>query len=232
MCGLESATLEWSLTDTTKGARTIEEIAEKAKLSKTNKQRYNCCRKPVFPFIPLQRVVIDSLHLYLRISDVLINLLIQDLRVSDGIKKAQNLDRAKAKHLEHYEQFLHQSCKIHFKFYTDKTSQGIKWRDLTGPEKIKLFAYIDIPSLFPALEKKVQIQKLWTTFCELINYLNEPDCVAAQFDCRAKAWVCLFTSLYQTKDVTPYIHAFAMHVSQFVNLYGSITMFMQQGLEK
>ena len=129
--------LEWSLMDAKKGARTIEEITEKAKLSTKNKQRFNCCRRPAFSFIPLKQVIIDSLHMFLRISDVLINLLIRDLRVLDGIEKAHNLDRTKAKHLEQYEQFLVQSCKIHFKFYTDKTSQSIKWRDLVGPEKIR-----------------------------------------------------------------------------------------------
>ena len=251
MCGIESATsehaciwckcsklercdmsLEWSLTDTKKGARTIEEITEKAKLSTKNKQRFNCCKRPAFPFIPLKRVIIDSLHMFLRISDVLINLLIRDLRVLDGIEKAHNLDRTKAKHLEQYEQFLVQSCKIHFKFYTDKTSQSIKWRDLVGPEKIRLFKNINIPTLFPALEKSIQLQKLWTTFFELTNYLNEPECNSVEFDCRTKTWVHLFISLYQSKDVTPYMHAFAMHISQFIDLHGNITMFTQQGLEK
>ena len=50
-----------------KGARTTEEIAEKAKLGKTSKNRFNYSRAPMFPFIPIQRVVIDSLHLFLQI---------------------------------------------------------------------------------------------------------------------------------------------------------------------
>ena len=82
------------------------------------------------------------------------------------------------------------------------------------------------------MEKSIQLQKLWTTFFELINYLNEPECNSVEFDCRTKTWVRLFTSLYQSKDVTPYMHAFAMHVSQFIDLHGNITMFTQQGLEK
>jgi hypothetical protein len=75
----------WSLTDSVKGARTIDEISEKCKLAKTSKNRKNCCRPPLFSFIPLDHVVIDSLHLFLRIADVLINLLIRDLRLLDGI---------------------------------------------------------------------------------------------------------------------------------------------------
>ena len=208
ICGLESATsqhaciwckcsktercnmeLEWSITDPTKGARTIEEITKKAKLGKTNNERYNCCGKPAFPFIPIHRVVIDPLHMFLRISDVLINLLIRDLRVLDGIEKAVSIDRSKTKHLEHYEQFLHDSCKINFKFYTDKASKALKWRDLVGPEKIRLFRNINIPTLFPNLKNNVELQELWTKFYELIQFLNESrsGCEPVEFDRRAKS---------------------------------------------
>ena len=46
----------------------------------------------MFSFIPIQRVVIHSLHLFLRIANVLINLLIRDLRIVDGIDKATGAD--------------------------------------------------------------------------------------------------------------------------------------------
>ena len=84
--------LEWSITDTSKGARTTKEIKEKALLSKRCTVRFSCCRAPLFPFIPMERVVIDTLHLFLRISDVLINLLIRDIRIKDGISKATGTD--------------------------------------------------------------------------------------------------------------------------------------------
>ena len=48
----------------------------------------------------------------------------------------------------------------------------------------------------------------------------------------AKAWVRKFCSLYQTKHVTPYMHALAMHDPEFICLHGNITKFTQQGLEK
>ena len=52
------------------------------------------------------------------------------------------------------------------------------------------------------------------------------------FDKRAKQWVTDFISVYQCKDVTPYTHCLAMHVSQFLEMYGNIGQFTQQGLEK
>lgn len=53
-----------------------------------------------------------------------------------------------------------------------------------------------------------------------------------KFEVDAKEWVRLFISVYQTKDVTPYMHAFAMHVPEFLWLHhGNISIFSQQGLE-
>ena len=43
----------------------------------------------------LDHVIIDILHLFLRITDLLINLLIQDLHRHDGILKSTELNHAK-----------------------------------------------------------------------------------------------------------------------------------------
>ena len=147
VCGIESATsthsciwykcpkdqrhqmeLKWSISDTKYGARTTEEISSMSQLSKSNKNRYNCCHKPMFPFIPIHHVIIDSLHLFLRIADVLINLLIQDIQILDEQIRS-NI------HITQYQQFLNDKCKIHFKFQQDKETKTMKWQDLTGPEK-------------------------------------------------------------------------------------------------
>ena len=42
----------------------------------------------------------------------------------------------------------------------------------------------------------------------------------------------LGNQIHQAKDVTPYIHAFSMHVGEFIQLYGNIAALNQQGLEK
>lgn len=54
-------------------------------------------------------MIIDNLHLFLRVSDVLINLLIQDLRREDGISKA-SLDCEKHRNVAIYEDFLNNEC--------------------------------------------------------------------------------------------------------------------------
>ena len=68
------------------GGRTVEEIQHLATLSK-NKEKYGCIQQPLFPSIPIHQVIPDILHLFLRICDVLINLLILELRTMDGIEK-------------------------------------------------------------------------------------------------------------------------------------------------
>ena len=167
-------------------------------------------------------------------SDVLINLLIRDLRILDGIEKATSAlpDKAKDKNMKAYEEFLNGPCKIRFKWYIDDSNK-FAYRDLTGPEKHRLFKKIDIPHLFPDFQKKVELQDVWSSFYDLINKLANADSSdAVTFDTSVKSWVRDFLTIYQTKDVTPYIHAFSMHVPQFLSLHGNITIFTQQGLEK
>ena len=72
----------WSLTDLNQGARSIELIKEHVKNKKDN-----CMCTPLFDFILLDIVLIDTLHLFLRISDVFIELLIRQLKCEDAIEK-------------------------------------------------------------------------------------------------------------------------------------------------
>ena len=156
------------------------------------------------------------------------DLLIHDIRLDNE------------KNTDVYVKFLNEECKIHFAFYTDKQSKELKWRDLTGPEKKRLFGNIDIPRLFPSLTNNEDLQKLWKNFASLMEHLSlseeqldiEQRWSPATFDVKAKEWVNDFVKIYQIKDVTPYMHCLSMHVSQFLELYGNIAKFNQQGLEK
>ena len=56
----------WSAFDVSKGGRTIAEIESLCRKPKT--RLMGCCREPFFKFIPIERVMIDTLHLFLRIS--------------------------------------------------------------------------------------------------------------------------------------------------------------------
>ena len=92
---------KWSISDTQMGSRTVEEIKEHAK-----KHKFNCKFPPLFDFIPMDHVVIDTLNLFLKVSDVLIELLILELRTQDAINKnqtfANGFARDKFNHMAKY----------------------------------------------------------------------------------------------------------------------------------
>ena len=215
------------------GTRTVEEIKEHAK-----KHKFNCKFPPLFHFIPMDHVVIDTFHLFLRVSDVLIELLILELRTQDAINKnqtfANGFARDKFNHMAKYETFLN-SIGIKFEWFVNKDTKKLQYRDLKGPEKVLLFQKIDISDLLPQYEKSGQVQVLWNDFINLIGDLklsyDSSDSIS-QFDARIKQWITDFNRLYLTSDVTPYMHAFSQHISEFLELYQNVSHFNQQGLEK
>ena len=69
-------------------ARSIEEIKNLCKFAKKRGvETYGCVREPLFTSIAVDRVVPNILHLFLCITDVMINLLILELQRLDSIHK-------------------------------------------------------------------------------------------------------------------------------------------------
>ena len=187
----------------------------------------------------LDHVIIDTLHLFLRVCDNLINLLILRLRREDAIDKKKTfndgLDLAKYKHVAGWQKYLNEKLQIPFNWFVCKESKKLKWRDLTGPEKSKLFQNINIDEILPNSQDSVTIQKLWKDFlaiAELLSSSNKDEINIEEFSKETKVWLELFLSMYQTKHVTPYMHALVWHVPEFLRLYGTICPFTQQGLGK
>ena len=72
----------------------------------------------------------------------------------DGIEKfrSQEFKSTTAQNVNRYIIYLNVNCKISFHMYVDQDSKNLKWRDLTGPEKLRLFKAIKIVELFPKLK--------------------------------------------------------------------------------
>lgn len=229
---------EWSLTDVSKGARSIEEIQQQVNTRSRTVEKYNSKHAPLFPSIPIDHVVIDSLHLFLRISDNLINLVIQELRRQDALDKNKTFNdgfnRSKYKHMAGWETYLNDTLKIPFNWFVCKDSKKLKWRDLTGPEKQKLFRNIDFTRVLPNHQKSDQISQLWKQFLTIANMLSStiPQQSKEEIQEASKSFLEQFLKLYHTKHVTPYMHALVWHVPEFIQMYGTISSFTQQGLEK
>ena len=110
-----------------------------------------------------------------------------------------------------------------FELYIGQTSKELKCRSLTGPKKLCVFHNIHIRLLLPNFpcNEAGKIQHLWDEllqlnmlFCKPGKELS-PDAIEG-FERRARQWGRYFIGVYQTKNVTPYIHAFMNHVGQFM----------------
>lgn len=234
-------TIVWSITDKNKGARTTEETLELSQRPRSKKQ-FNVSNSPLFPTIPLTHVVIDNLHLFLRVSDVLLNLLITELRRQDAIDKTKrfsSFEISKYKHIQGFQQFVKSLGIPGFEFYIGQTSKELKCRSLIGPEKLRVFQNIHIRLLLPNFpsDEASKIQHLWDELLQLNLLFCKPgkelsSDTIEDFEHRTRQWGRDFIRVYQTKNVTPYIHALMNHVGQFMRIHGCILAFTQQGLEK
>lgn len=227
--------IKWSICDSKFGARTIEENIE---LASKHKKQFNVTHPPIFPKIPLTNIVVDNLHMFLRVADVLIDLLIGALRTLDRVKESMRIRNTDGlTHLSTYEAALKSIGISGFSFWVGKTSQTLKWRSLTGPEKLVLFAKFNVANHFPDLKDKEKIQNLWAKFLEINKLLSAKpeeitDVLIKQFESKSRLFVDDFVRLYPSKHVTPYMHCMMNHVHEFMKSHGSILQFTQQGIEK
>lgn len=222
----------WCMNDVHLGARTVASITEKS--SKKGREKLNCFSTPLFSNIPVINVIPDTLHLFLRVADQLINHLIVELKSRDNMRKcAPRFAITKYSNMQQFEKFV-QSLGISWQFYADKTSGLITSRDFTGPEHRKIFNNINLQDIIPDHPKLDNIVKLWSGFLTLMHDMKGDLAIAKinQFEKNARAWVELFTKVYLCKDVTPYMHVLMNHVPDSLRLHGNISNFSQQGLEK
>ena len=161
---------KWSITDKSLGARDLQEIGKY-----TKSKQYNCKTNPLFDFIAIDHVIIDTLYLFLRISDNLIELLIRELRRKDVIDKVSTFSngfcRNKYRHMAGYEKFV-KELGINFEWKINRDSKKLEYRDLTGPEKLLLFQHINFHLLSPVFHNVDKLQALWGNFIDIMGDLK------------------------------------------------------------
>lgn len=226
----------WSITDPKKGARTHHEQA--AILAHPNQKEiitFGYIRVPIFKdIIPLSRYMIDMLHLFLRISDTLFNLLIKDCSLADSFDMGAiyKFDVSLYKHMNSLQHFLNEKCNVKFSFYWVAETKKLTWRDLVGPEKVRLFENLCLKQIIPDHEKFEALDRIWRMFYEILQDVKEVKVVPDDLKKRTSEWLELFLTVYAKTTVTPYMHAFVFHLHEFVHLYRDINAFNCQGLEK
>ena len=140
----------------------------------------------------------------------------------------------KHQHMEAYMKFLN-SLNIPFTWSINKDTKKLQYRDLTESEKLLVLEKIEFEDLLPRFEDGEKLQHLWKYFLQLYHEMGQTfssDEDIEKFSESVSTWTKDFLHLYETSDVTPYMHAFCCHVPKFLRLYGNIGDFNQQGLEK
>ena len=111
----------------------------------------------------MDHVIIDTLHLFLRISDNLFELFIRELKRQDAIDKVKSFpngfNREKYKHMAGYEHFLKQT-EISFERRVEPNTKKLEYRDLNGPEKLPVIQNINFQALLPNFEDHKKLEKL------------------------------------------------------------------------
>ena len=224
----------WSCTDVGKGARTIQTVIKNSKKKSTDPTKFGCVESPLFQSVPIHRVIVDTLHLCLRIGDQLVGHLVSHLQTRDNITKVSSKTNiGKCGNLQRFSEFVNEVAKItdwHF-FINDGK---IQYRPLRGPEHRRLMDVIDLDHLIPLHPKLTNLKRLWQEFPELLKLMDQnlsPDQID-QFEDSARAWVSLYYNTYCSTDITPYMHVLACHIPEMMRLHGNISHFCQQGLEK
>ena len=117
----------------------------------------------------------------------------------------------------------------------EPNTKKLEYRDLPGPEKLRVIQNINFQALLPNFEDHKKLEKIWNDFMEIIGDLKldlPTDEPIAALTAKIKSWFQQFLSLYQAKDVTPYMHALYHHIPEFLKLYINVAHFKQQGMEK
>ncbi|CAB4435084.1 unnamed protein product [Rhizophagus irregularis] len=140
----------------------INIISKKINKSMDNvKSNYNQInghiKEPLFHMIPLHNWVVDELHIFLRITDRLWELMLSDLRretVNEEIWKEKILLEMKR-------------LKISFQFWYERNSNNLSHTSLMGPDKLKVLRELDITAIFQSRTRAMQIHALWDQFHDL-----------------------------------------------------------------
>lgn len=241
----------------TRERRTIKQAKEKCMLKGTAK-RLGYVFEPLID-LEFDCIVLDfGLHLFLRITDALLELLMKDLFAVD---KSDKFDLKNREYLRIFNNFLEEDCNINSPFYGDD-KKGVQLRSLNGNERNTICEKIKFSKLFPKIENANLKDLLWDHFFSTFVYIKEmftdekngeidkyftinnaenvekketptfEENVATLEVYLSKFWLNLFVKSYKPKNITPYIHAFVDHVPESIRLFKDLNSFNLQGLEK
>ena len=115
----------------------------------------------------------------------------------------------------------------------------LKMRSLNGQDCLRVLEKMDFQNafpehLFPSFSKSKPYSNVYKDFYSIFmkvkeNFYKENPSLLEN---EAESWLKLFTNVFPTKHVTPYMHLFSAHLCFFVELHGDVDIFNAQGIEK
>ena len=222
--------------------RTLEEIKQMCH----SKDNFGCIHKPLID-IPLTNVIPDELHLLLRITDKVLQNIIDEVLERDAIEDfSKPRGQPKGIHLSELVKAIN-SLGISFAIWNKRNADGSEsqvkdFTSLLGTQKKKLLS--ELPSKFHEFLNPntcETVKQIWAHFKDLYDTISDFNLSSTAADTiflQGKAWVDLFCSLkgvrpgYTRPRVTPYMHILTYHVPFFVKRHGCLKKFTGQGVEK
>jgi len=229
----------WANGDETK-VHKITRTLEKAKATFLNHYAHQEDRKgylkSTMMHIDFKNIVVDLLHVLIRISEKLIEALIFILNSNDV--DSTSVDFSKRVNLQKFYKILSEKCKITKPYYLS-VNEKINLKSLSGSERELIFKYFEQNSLANVYSHINEMKPFsevfnewWILYCKIKNY-NAGDNLI-DLDKRLKEWLKKYIPFVNTKETTisPYVHIFVFHMKELLESNGNINFYNQQGLEK
>ncbi|KAJ7327833.1 hypothetical protein OS493_026112 [Desmophyllum pertusum] len=222
--------------------RTLEEIKSLCH----SKDNFGCIHQPLLD-IPITHIVPDELHLLLRITDKLLQNVIDEVLERDAVEDFEkSRGQPKGVYLNRLVKEIN-GLGISFSVWNKRNADGSEsqvkeFTSLLGFQKKKLL--YGFPSklhecIYP--DTCATVKKIWTDFGTLYDKISDfklTETDANDIFVEGKAWIELFCSLrgvrpgYIRPRVTPYMHLIPYHLPFFVQKHGCLKKFTGQGVEK
>ncbi len=195
--------------------------------------------------IPYECTLMDILHKFLRVSDLLVELLLDDLFRLDQMYGNTKYSPASNHSIRLLSEFLQDKCKL-APVNQGLTSKEIRsyMKSFQGPSKIRFFEQINqhgLMKIFKKVNKKHEITRLWKQYWFIHKKLRINETVKYNFiinyssnffENSCNYLLSLFLESYGKERMTPYLHVTCMHLHEMHKLHGNLNYFCNEGLEK
>ncbi len=190
-----------------------------------------CVKPPLFEIKP-ENCVIDELHLFFRISDVLFENLFAELRRLSLCAKTHRTGEP-SDHVERAVSAIRRSG-VSFNVWLSKedtrqSRSGLEMTSLNTNEKLKVMNSLpDCFDDFLPSDTAISLKTLWRNFLKIYKQLSSEAPDLNMLETESRVWIKDFLSLattlegHQKSSVT---HVFAYHVPDQIRRHGNIRRF-------